>query len=44
MVMSQLVQRYFRKKDKEKDENEIDRLREEIVDLRNLLRDALSTD
>ncbi|CAK9824240.1 Transient-receptor-potential-like protein [Anthophora retusa] len=42
-TMSQLVQRYFRKKDKEIDENEVERLTKEIVELRNLLRDALTT-
>ncbi|XP_076759027.1 short transient receptor potential channel 5 [Xylocopa sonorina] len=44
IVMAQLAQRYFRKKDKEIDENEVERLTKEIVDLRNLLRDALTTD
>ncbi|XP_043259303.1 short transient receptor potential channel 4-like [Colletes gigas] len=44
MVMRRLVQRYFRQKEKAADENEIERLRKEIVELRNLLRDALSTD
>ncbi|XP_017762000.1 PREDICTED: short transient receptor potential channel 4-like [Eufriesea mexicana] len=43
LVMTQLVQRYFRKKDKEIEENEVDRLTKEIVDLRNLLRDALTS-
>ncbi|XP_017796288.1 PREDICTED: short transient receptor potential channel 4-like [Habropoda laboriosa] len=44
LTMSQLVQRYFRKKDKELDENEMERLTKEIVDLRNLLREALTTE
>ncbi|XP_076547129.1 short transient receptor potential channel 4 isoform X2 [Osmia lignaria lignaria] len=44
MVMAQLVQRYFRRKDKEEAENEIERLTKEIVELRSLLRDALTTD
>ncbi|XP_076229482.1 short transient receptor potential channel 4 [Nomia melanderi] len=44
IVMSQLVQRYFRKKKKEADENDIERLRKEIVELRTVLRDALSPD
>lgn len=41
--MAQLVQRYFRQKEKEMEENEIDKLTKEIVELRNLLRDALTT-
>ncbi|XP_053976585.1 short transient receptor potential channel 4-like [Hylaeus volcanicus] len=44
VVMTQLVQRYFRQKEKEADENELERLRKEIVELRNLLRDALSSE
>ncbi|XP_012142580.2 short transient receptor potential channel 4 isoform X2 [Megachile rotundata] len=44
MVMGQLVQRYFRKKEKQETENEVERLTKEIVELRSLLRDALTTD
>ncbi|KAF3422675.1 hypothetical protein E2986_04317 [Frieseomelitta varia] len=43
IVMGQLVQRYFRKKDKEAEENEAEKLTREIIELRNLLRDALTT-
>ncbi|KAK9303709.1 hypothetical protein QLX08_004706 [Tetragonisca angustula] len=43
MVMGQLVQRYFRKKDKQVEENEAEKLTREIIELRNLLRDALTT-
>ncbi|XP_078032808.1 short transient receptor potential channel 4 [Augochlora pura] len=42
LVMSQLVQRYFRKKSKEADENEAERMRQEIVELSTVLREALS--
>lgn len=41
--MSQLVQRYFRKKDKKMEENEVEKVTKEIAELRNLLRDALTT-
>ncbi|XP_076301374.1 LOW QUALITY PROTEIN: short transient receptor potential channel 4 [Lasioglossum baleicum] len=44
MVMSQLVQRYFRKKNKEAEENDTERLRNEIMELTTVLRDALSID
>ncbi|XP_017886297.1 short transient receptor potential channel 4-like [Ceratina calcarata] len=44
IVMSSLVQRYFRQKDKQIEENEIDRLTKEILELRTVLRDALDTD
>ncbi|XP_033344032.1 short transient receptor potential channel 4-like [Bombus vosnesenskii] len=43
IVMSQLVQRYFRKKDKKMEENEVEKVTKEIAELRNLLRDALTT-
>ncbi|KAK1136923.1 hypothetical protein K0M31_001455 [Melipona bicolor] len=43
VVMGQLVRRYFRKKDKEAEENETEKLTREIIELRNLLRDALTT-
>ena len=42
VVMSQLILRYFRKKDTEAEESEVDGLRKELAELRSLLRDALA--
>ncbi|KAG7190878.1 hypothetical protein KM043_006939 [Ampulex compressa] len=42
IVMAQLVQRYFRQKNKETAESDVEGLRKEIMELRDLLRDALA--
>ncbi|XP_076375592.1 LOW QUALITY PROTEIN: short transient receptor potential channel 4 [Megalopta genalis] len=42
LVMSQLVQRYFRKKNREAEQNEAEKMRQDIVELSTMLREALS--
>ncbi|XP_046608855.1 short transient receptor potential channel 4-like [Neodiprion virginianus] len=42
IIMSQLVQRYFRKKDTEIGEAAVEPIQKELVELRSLLREALS--